>query len=147
MCKRAYPFSAYPALQARGDDRSSRSCVQRLRQHRSRSLDCVFRTKQHRGGHRRRHGRIARVIRMQMVAAIEARREPLGVTRVTQYRVEVGDRIECAARAYPRVDFLANRVFLGAVVAMDRRALQCARERRDRWTWGVCLRPLERAVP
>src|SRR6185437_3573255 len=56
------------------------------------------------------HGPIAGIVRMNMVAGVELRLEPGGMSGIARRRVKVDRPVECPARADPLIHLLANRL-------------------------------------
>ena len=74
---------------------------------------------------RRRHGSIASVIRMQVVAGIKLGTEPFGVVGITRCLIEIDDRIVSATGSNPLIDGLSLRFAHIGVVGGAPERRQC----------------------
>src|SRR5262249_29757112 len=78
-------------------------------------------------------GDISRVIDMQMVAAVIARRDSRRTIGIAQHLIEIDHSIEQGALADPRVNLLTHLFFFRAVKAIEERlAEDCTFERGNR---------------
>src|ERR1700681_1263907 len=85
-----------------------------------------------RQGNHVRLGDIARIVDMQMVAAVVVGAQLGRVVWVPQRCVEIDDGVECAATAYPGVDLLTNGFSLRSVEGHMGLAEERVLKRRDR---------------